>query len=234
MELNFFGSFSGWLCLSTSRLVPGVGWRSPTTPLRRTAWRGVCLPPPPSPPPRSGTGPPAAITCSTSASLSDLYLIINLMALETICIEKSIYVFQFKLSCIIQPVSKWCFLNGLNDHNQVWEEDRPWETVAVDIWRNTSQKLPCSLAPDLDNYCNKHHLSANSATCFEYMTKNDIYVYFTHCLQICTHHRTIRAYTLGTALFGMSNFVQIISSSNCWREFCANCWRPTFCLWRSL
>ena len=119
MELNFFGSFSGWLCLSTSRLVPGVGWRSPTTPLRRTAQRGVCLPPPPSPPPRSGTGPPAAITCSTSASLSDLYLIINLMALETICIEKSIHVFQFKLSCIIQPVSKWCFLNGLNDHNQV-------------------------------------------------------------------------------------------------------------------
>merc|ERR1719204_1454248 len=96
-----------------------VGRRSPTTPLRRTAWRGVCLPPPPSPPPRSGTGPPAAITCSTSASLSDLYLIINLMALETICIEKSIHVFQFKLSCIIQPVSKWCFLNGLNDHNQV-------------------------------------------------------------------------------------------------------------------
>ena len=43
---------------------------------------------PESPPPRSGTGPPAAITCSTSASLSDLYLIINLMALETICIEK--------------------------------------------------------------------------------------------------------------------------------------------------
>ena len=42
MELNFFGSFSGWLCLSTSRLVPGVGLRSPTTPLRRTAWRGVC------------------------------------------------------------------------------------------------------------------------------------------------------------------------------------------------
>ena len=74
--------------LLTSRLVPGVGWRSPTTPLRRTAWRGACLPPPPSPPPRSGTGPPAAITCSTSASLSDLYLIINLMALETICIEK--------------------------------------------------------------------------------------------------------------------------------------------------
>ena len=72
-----------------------------------------------------------------------------------------------------------------------------------------------ALAPDLDNYCNKHHLSANSATCFEYMTKNDIYVYFTHCLQICTHHRTIRAYTLGTALFGMSNFVQIIASSNC-------------------
>ena len=140
----FLRSLSGWLCLSTSRLVPGVGLRSPTTPLRRTAWRGVCLPPPPSPPPRSGTGPPAAITCSTSASLSDLYLIINLMALETICIEKSIYVFQFKLSCIIQPVRKWCFLNGLNDHNQVWKEDRPWETVAVDIWRNTSQKLPCS------------------------------------------------------------------------------------------
>ena len=141
---TFFEEFIRLVMPFNFRLVPGAGWRSPTTPLRRTAWRGACLPPPPSPPPRSGTGPPAAITCSISASLSDLYLIINLMALETICIKKSIYVFQFKLSCIIQPVRKWCFLNGLNDHNQVWEEDRPWETVAVDIWRNTSQKLPCS------------------------------------------------------------------------------------------
>ena len=62
-----------------------------------------------------------------------------------------------------------------------------------------------ALAPDLDNYCNKHHLSANSATCFEYMTKNDIYVYFTHCLHAPQE----------TALFGMSNFVQIICSPNC-------------------
>ena len=46
-----------------------------------------------------------------------------------------------------------------------------------------------ALAPDLDNYCNKHHLSANSATCFESMTKNNIDVYFTQIQKFdsCLH-----------------------------------------------
>merc|ERR1719300_1370428 len=64
--------------LATRRWGPGVGWRSHTTRLRRTASPGPSSPPPPSPPPPSGTDHPAATTCSTSASLSDLYLIINI------------------------------------------------------------------------------------------------------------------------------------------------------------
>ena len=47
-----------------------------------------------------------------------------------------------------------------------------------------------ALAPDLDNYCNKHHLSANSATCFEYMTKM---TFMCISLTAWMHHR---AYTI--------------------------------------
>ena len=58
------------------------------------------------------------------------------------------------------------------------------KTVLEKLLLLTFEEIPpkscrAALAPDLDNYCNKYHLSANCDTCFESMTKNDIDVYFT-------------------------------------------------------